>query len=95
MFDLIKKGVLMGLGAATLTKEKAEQFVDELVKKGELSKDERPKVVQDLLDKAEEQEMELYDKISGQVNKAIAKLDIPTKKDFERLEKKIESLKKN
>lgn len=95
MFDLIKKGVLMGLGAATLTKEKAEQFVDELVKKGELSKDERPKVVQDLLDKAEEQEKELYDKISGQVNKAIAKLDIPTKKDFERLEKKIESLKKN
>lgn len=95
MFDLIKKGVLMGLGAATLTKEKAEQFVDELVKKGELSKDERPKVVQDLLDKAEEQEKELYDKISDQVNKAIAKLDIPTKKDFERLEKKIESLKKN
>lgn len=94
MFDLFKKTVLMGLGAVTITKEKAEQIVDELVKKGELAKDERSKAIKDLLKKAEEQEKLLIDKVSAEVNKAIVKLGVPTKKDLERLEKKIDELKK-
>ncbi len=94
MFDLFKKGVLMGLGAVTITKEKAEQIVDELVKKGEVAKDKRPQAVQDLLKKAEEQEKALFDKITAEVNKALAKLDIPTKEDLKKLEKKIDALKK-
>lgn len=94
MFDLFKKGVLMGLGAVTITKEKAEQIVDELVKKGELAKDKRPQAVQDLLKKVEEQEKALFDKITAEVNKALAKLDIPTKEDLKKLEKKIDELKK-
>jgi len=94
MFDLFKKSVLMGLGAITITKEKAEQIVDELVKKGELAKDERSKAIQDLLKKAEEQEKILIDKVSAEVNRAIEKLGIPTKKDIERLEKKIDELQK-
>jgi len=94
MFDLFKKGVLMGLGALTITKEKAEQIVDELVKKGELAKDERSKAIQDLLKKVDEQEKILIDKVSAEVNKTIEKLGVPTKKDLERLEKKIDELKK-
>jgi len=94
MFDLFKKTVLMGLGAMTITKEKAEDIVDELIKKGELAKDNRSKAVHDLLEKAEEQEKAILDKISDEVNKSIEKLGIPTKKDFERLEKEIDELKK-
>ena len=94
MFDLFKKTVLMGLGAMTITKEKAENLVDELIKKGELAKDKRSKAIQDLLEKANEQEKEISDKIGDAVNKSIEKLGIPTKQDFERLEKKIDELKK-
>jgi len=94
MFDLFKKTVLMGLGAITITKEKAEQIVDELIKKGELAKEERPKAIQDILNKAEEQEKVLFTKITSEVNKAIAKLDIATKEDLKKLEKKIDELQK-
>lgn len=94
MIDLLKKTVLLGLGAITVTKDKVEVLVDELIKKGELAKDERSKAIQDLLKKAAEQEKILIDKISTEVNKAIAKLGIPTKQDLERLEKKIDTLKK-
>ena len=94
MFDLFKKTILMGLGAMTITKEKAENLVDELIKKGELAKDKRSKAVQDLLEKADEQEKAIFDKIDDVVNKSIEKLGIPTKQDFERLEKKIDELKK-
>ncbi len=94
MFDLFKKGFLMGLGALTITKEKVEQVVDELIKKGELAKEERPKAIQDILKKAEEQEKVLFTKITTEVNKAIAKLDIATKEDLIKLEKKIDDLPK-
>ncbi|MBN1465973.1 phasin family protein [candidate division KSB1 bacterium] len=94
MFDLFKKGVLMGLGALTMTKEKIEQAVDELIKKGELSQDERAKAIKDLLKKAEEQEKAFADRVSTEVNETIKKLGVITKKDLERLEKKIDELRK-
>lgn len=94
MLDLLKKAVLMGLGVITLTKEKVEQIVDELIKKGELTEDERSKAVRDLLTKIEEQEKALNEKISSMVKKSIEKLDIPSRKDIEKLERKIDELKK-
>lgn len=93
MLDLFKKAVLMGLGVITLTKEKVEQIVDELIKKGELTEDERSKAVRDLLTKIEEQEKALNEKVSSVVKNSIEKLDLPSRKDIEKLEKKIDELK--
>jgi polyhydroxyalkanoate synthesis regulator phasin len=92
MIDLIKKGVFLGLGALTLTKEKAEELVDELIKKGEVSKDERYNLMREILDKAKEQEENINKRISVEIGKAIEKWGIPSKKDFEELEKRIDKL---
>jgi len=93
MLDLFKKAVLMGLGAVTITKEKVEQIVDELIKKGELTEGERSKAIRDFLLKAQEQEKVLDEKVTSTVKKAIEKFDLPSRKDIERLEKKIDDLK--
>ncbi|MCK4297701.1 MAG: phasin family protein [Candidatus Marinimicrobia bacterium] len=93
MFDLFKKAVLMGLGAVTITKEKVEQIVDELIKKGELAEGERSEAIRDLLTKAREQEKALNEKVSTTVKKTIEKLDLPSRQDIERLEEKIDDLK--
>lgn len=94
MIDLLKKGILMGLGAITITKEKAEHLVDELIKKGELTEGERSKAVREFLTKAQEQEKALNEKVNTTVKKILEKLDLPSRKDIERLEKKIDKLKK-
>lgn len=94
MLELIKKSLLLGLGAITVTKEKVEEIVDELIKKGELAKDERSKAIQDLLNKGKEQEKILSAKISEEVQKAINKIGLATKDDLAKLEKKIQNLKK-
>jgi len=39
--DFIKKSMLIGVGLATLTREKVEQAIDELIKKGEMSENDR------------------------------------------------------
>lgn len=92
MVDLLKKVMLAGLGAFAITKEKAEEIVDELIKKGELTEDKRLKTVQDLLDKAREQEDALNAKVAATVKNVLEKLDLPTRKDIARLEKKLDQL---
>ncbi len=92
--DLIKKAMLMGLGIINLTKEKAEEFVDELIKRGEVAKEEKFKVVDRLLKQAHEQEKELMQKISEMVKKTIAEMGIPTKEDLEKILKKLDEIEK-
>lgn len=94
MFELIQKTILAGIGAATMTKEKVEGLVDELVKRGEVTSDQRPKVVQDLLTRVEESERMLEEKIQKSVEKAIGRLGIPTKAGLDVLNEKIDRLTK-
>lgn len=53
MSDYLKKGFLLGLGAAVSGKEKLDQKLKDLVEKNELSKDEAKAVMQNFLDKGE------------------------------------------
>ncbi|MBN2011436.1 polyhydroxyalkanoate synthesis regulator [candidate division KSB1 bacterium] len=94
MIDLLKKTLFFGIGAAEMTKDKVETLVDELIKKGEVAKDQRAKTVQDFLGRVEKSEKALMKKIEIEVEKAITKMHIATQKDVEKLEKRIASLEK-
>ncbi len=92
--DLIKKAMLMGLGMINLTKEKAEELVDELIKRGEIAKEEKFKIVDRLLKQAQEQEKELMQKISEMVKKTVTEMGMPTKEDLEKILKKLDEIEK-
>lgn len=91
MLEYLRKIGLLGIGIAALTKEKAEEIVNEFVEKGELSSEEGKDIVKDLLKKSEEQRKELAKKIDTEVKKALKGL-IVSKGDIERLEKRIDRL---
>ena len=92
--DIIKKAMLLGLGVISLTKEKAEELVDDLIKRGEVTREERFKMVDKLLKEAEKQERELVGKISETVQKVITDLGLPTKKDLDEISKRLEAIEK-
>jgi len=92
--DVIRKAMLLGLGLFSLTKEKAEELVDDLIKRGEVTKEERFKIVDKLLKEAEKQEEELFGKISETVQKVITDLGLPTKKDLDEISKRLEEIEK-
>lgn len=94
MSDILRKGIRLGFGAAYLTKEKVDNFIDELVEKGEISKDKGPELLQELLNQAKEQEEKIDKKINDKINILITRLDISSKSDIKRLEKKIDILTK-
>ena len=94
MIEFIRRGILLGLGALSLTHEKAKAFVDEMVKRGEVTREEGGRLVDEILDKVKEQEKAITEKISVEIRKAIDSLGVASKEDVARLEKRIEDLSK-
>jgi len=92
MIDLFRKTLYMGLGALHMTKEKAEQLVEDLVKKGEVNTEEAKHLVSELVQKGEQQKEELSQFIRGEMEKRRFDLGLVTKKDIERLEQRIKEL---
>jgi len=94
MAGIIKKIGLAGLGLLSITKAKAQEIVNELVKKGDVSKTEGAKLVKDLLEKAEEDKKFLEEKMEKAAKRILKKLDVPTRKEINELKKKIDKLTK-
>jgi polyhydroxyalkanoate synthesis regulator phasin len=86
--EIIKKAMLVGLGA----QEKAREFVDELVKAGELSHNEGASMVKEWASKAEDRRKEMDHKIKDAVAAAFEKMNIATRDDVAALEKKVQDL---
>ena len=86
--EVLKKAMLVGLGA----QEKAREFVEELVKAGELSKSEASNLVKEWTTKTEERTKEFDKRVKDTVANILEKLNIPSREDMEKLEKKVQAL---
>jgi len=92
MADFIKKSMLMGFGLISLTREKAETFIDELIKRGELSEKEGRDAVDELVEKSKEMKKDLSRKVEGIVSDTIKKMNIPTRSEVDDLKRKLAEL---
>ncbi len=94
MLEFLKKMILFGSGLASLTREKIEETVAEIVKKGELSEKEGRELVLDLAEKSKRAKKELKEKMEKIVADTLNKLNIPTRKELDELKTKIERMEK-
>lgn len=92
MFETLDKLMMAGLGAMTMTKEKAEAIFDEYVEKGKAQKEHRAGFVKEVMDHAEKAKADLEKVISEQIEKAMAKQPLATKEDLKRVEDKLDQL---
>jgi polyhydroxyalkanoate synthesis regulator phasin len=92
MFETLDKLMLAGLGAMSMTREKAEAIFDEYVEKGRAEKEHRAGFVQDLMDQAEKTKQDLEKMIADQFEKAMTKQPLATKEDLKRVEDKLDQL---
>jgi|LZCG01.1.fsa_nt_gb polyhydroxyalkanoate synthesis regulator phasin len=92
MLDLVRKGVLTGIGLASLTKDKVEELAEKIIEETKLSEEEGRKLVEDLLKQSEEARKNLEEEVKKTVGEAVEKLDIPSRKDLEDLKARIEKL---
>ena len=54
MLDLVKRGILMGIGISSLTKDKIEELAEKIIEESKLSEEEGRKLVEDLLKQSKE-----------------------------------------
>lgn len=95
MLDIIKKSIYFGLGSISATKEKVEQIVDEMIEKGQLTKDQRAKAVKEIMDEAEKKEKELENVIRSSIDKILnEEVQVATKKDIAAIEKRLSNIEK-
>jgi len=92
MFETLDKMMLAGLGALTMTRERAEKMFDEYVSKGQAAKEARTGFVKEVMDGAEKTRLELQRLVSDQVRQTINNLHLATSDDIQRLELKIDQL---
>ncbi|MED4732203.1 phasin family protein [Aneurinibacillus migulanus] len=92
MTNMIKKGLALGLGLVVTTKEQAEKMVDELVKKGDLSREESKEFVEEVFQKGKETQKELDQMINQKMKELLGELNLATKEDIQRLEQRIVQL---
>ncbi|MCL0042688.1 phasin family protein, partial [Thermodesulfovibrionales bacterium] len=73
-------------------KEKVREFIDDLVKRGEVSESQGARLVKEWTDKADKSTSEFSKSISEVVTKTIEKTSIPTREDIETLNREIQYL---
>lgn len=90
--SLVEKSILMGLGAISLTKERAEKFAQELVEKGEATSEEARRLAGELMERGEEEKVIIKELVVRQMEDFRKSMGIVTKDEVSALEERIKRL---
>ncbi len=89
MMEFIKKAVLAGVGAASLTAEKMDELTRELVKKGEMTEAEGRQFIDEMQNRARESKDLVKKQIETTVEKTLAKMNLAQADDIKNMQQEI------
>jgi polyhydroxyalkanoate synthesis regulator phasin len=92
MLDFLERGFLATVGVLSLSREKIQEAVDQLVARGELNFDEGKKLVENLVKRGQEERESMRSLVRQEVQKVVGELDLVSHKDFEVLNEKLDGL---
>ncbi|MGI5921381.1 MAG: phasin family protein [Syntrophomonadaceae bacterium] len=90
--SLFRKAFYLGLGAISLTREKAEKTINEMTEKGEMSREEARKFVDEMIIKGEEQKNEVRRIINDEIDKWRKEFGVVRRSEYEALEARVKQL---
>ena len=82
MSNLIEDSVNLGLGLFAYSRERIEEFVEELVEKGHIKRTDARQFAMDLVKKGEEQKQEIQRIVREEVKQALAEAGLAEKEDI-------------
>ena len=94
MLEIVEKTLLAGIGALSLTQKKAEEVIDDLKQRLNLTEDEGKNLLDKLQDAAKENQQKLEDLACEEVKKACERVGVVTEEEFSKLQKKVDHLEK-
>ena len=94
MLKTVRKAFLLGLGAAALTKDRAEKFTKELVKQGDISSKEGRALVKRMMKDAEIHRKRMQPIIEKETKATVKRLRLVSKKEAKIMAKRIARIEK-
>jgi len=91
--EQIERSVLMGIGLISLTREKAQAYVEDLVKEGKAASSEVTNLTEKLVKRGEEERNALRKVVREEMNAALKDVNIATADDIQKLQAQVEALK--
>jgi polyhydroxyalkanoate synthesis regulator phasin len=88
----LRRVALFTSGVAELTRHRAEQIVKELVQQGDVRREQASAVVRDILDASRQSRHEFVRFVRSEIQAQIANLGVASKRDVERLERRVARL---
>jgi polyhydroxyalkanoate synthesis regulator phasin len=92
MKEILHKAWLFGVGVFDFTKEKVEELVQEMVRRGEITKQEGPEAVRELLGKAQEAQQAMVAKVKEVTRSALDEFKVAKTSELEALEARVAAL---
>ena len=92
MLGTVEKLMLAGLGAMSMTRERAEKIFDEYVRRGEAAKADRSGFITELVDAAAKGRQDIEKLVADHVGQTIGKLKLATREDLKRVEDKLDQV---
>ncbi len=90
--DMFDRFINMGIGMFSLTRERAQSYIDEMVERGEIKREDAKDSVDQIIRKGEEQRAELSQAMQDEFDKWRSKFGVVTRTEYDELLKKIKDL---
>ena len=94
MLEILEKTLLTGIGAVALTQKKAEELIEDLKKRMNLTEEEGKSLLEKLRSAAKDNQKKLEEMAQTEVTKACDRIGVVTAEEFEKLQNKVEKLEK-
>ena len=92
MLDEVRRLAMFGSGVAELTRHQAEQIVKDLVKAGDVRRQQASTAARDLYERSRENRLQLTSIVRSEIQNQVQNLGLASKRDLERLERRIARL---
>ncbi len=92
MKEMLHKAWMFGVGVFDFTKDKVEALVQDMVQRGEITKQEGPEAVKQLLAKAQDAQQAMVEKVKEFTKNTIDEISVAKASELEALEKRVAAL---
>lgn len=92
MADVLEQTIALGLGTILMTRDKAQEMIDDFVKRGQMSRDDAEKMVDQIMARGREGRKEIMGMVKEQVKDTLDQMNVATKDDIAHLEREIRKL---
>lgn len=92
--DMFDRWINLGFGIFSITRERAQAYIDEMVERGEIKREDAKETVDDIIQKGEQQRQEFSNLVQDEFDKWRSKFGVVTRAEYDELLAKVKELEK-